>query len=427
MAYSTPFALIRSVRSWLSGDHWRPVIADRRSRCRPAQARRGSRPKSFGARSPREDGSPTPNPRGASPVASPKRPLTANEVEADPAMLRHPDAREKTRNRSGQKGGASKLTIEGTFAPRLIEMMDSPAYRVMSLSCHRFISRLEIEFERTHHRNPFKNGEIVCTTDQFAEYGINRNQIAPARREAIALGFVRVTRPGSAGNSEYRQPAQYLLTCRAAGSNAIVENGWSRIKTLEEAEAVAKAAREGKADPRASEFGRRGGKARWARDSRYGNRTEGDDEKKISSHGNRTDVGTETVLKGGLKNRKSPDFLGTETVPLSRLSQGRVSVVEEGVSLMPPPIPPSLVLWAEFSPSMPRRLASVAIAAPRNPDTIVEPIDGAYLIGGRRIEIRDQAARRNVVSLGLLRTRQRASSSIGSTASARHSASADAR
>jgi hypothetical protein len=51
-------------------------------------------------------------------VASPKKFLTANEVEADPALLRHPDAREKTRNRSGQRGGASKLTIEGTFAPR---------------------------------------------------------------------------------------------------------------------------------------------------------------------------------------------------------------------------------------------------------------------------------------------------------------------
>ena len=34
-------------------------------------------------------------------MASPKKPLTANDVEADPALLRHPDAREKTDNRSG--------------------------------------------------------------------------------------------------------------------------------------------------------------------------------------------------------------------------------------------------------------------------------------------------------------------------------------
>jgi hypothetical protein len=54
-----------------------------------------------------------------------------------------------------------------------------------------------------------------------------------------------------------------------------------------------------------------------------------------------------------------------------------------------------------FSPSTPRQPASVGIAAPRRPapDAIVEPIDGSYLIGGRRIEVLDQTARRNVVSL----------------------------
>jgi hypothetical protein len=54
-----------------------------------------------------------------------------------------------------------------------------------------------------------------------------------------------------------------------------------------------------------------------------------------------------------------------------------------------------------FSPSTPRQPASVGIAAPRKPapDAIVEPIDGSYLIGGRRIEVLDRTARRNVVSL----------------------------
>jgi hypothetical protein len=214
-------------------------------------------------------------------MASPtKQFLTADEIEADPAIVRHRDALQKTRNRSGQKGGASKLTIEGTFAPRLIEMMESPAYRAMSLSCHRLISRLEIEFENTHHRSPLKNGEIVCTTDDFAEYGINRNQIAPARREAVALGFVRVTRDGAAGNADHRHPALYLLTYRHAGSDARLEDGWRRIKTTAEARAIAKAAREGKPDPRAREFGKRGAKARWAKAAaaQYGFGTERADE-----------------------------------------------------------------------------------------------------------------------------------------------------
>jgi hypothetical protein len=76
--------------------------------------------------------------------------------------------------------------------------------------------------------------------------------------------------------------------------------------------------------------------------------------------------------------------------------------------LTPPPAPPSpLVLWAEFSPSKLRRPASVGAALPRKPDAnaIVEPIDGVYLIGGRRIEVLDQTALRNVARLADLQER----------------------
>jgi hypothetical protein len=54
-----------------------------------------------------------------------------------------------------------------------------------------------------------------------------------------------------------------------------------------------------------------------------------------------------------------------------------------------------LILWAEFSPSTPRQPASVAAAAPRKPDAdaIVGPIDGVYLIGGRRVEVLDRTQR----------------------------------
>jgi hypothetical protein len=347
---------------------------------------------------------------------SPKRQfLTADEVEANPEILRHPDAREKTRNRDGQIAGASKRHIADPFNWRLVEMQKSAAYRVLSLSARKILDRLEIELAR-HGFKPEENGRLPCTYGHFVEYGVERKAIAPAIRELVALGFVEVTRKGSAGNADHRQATLFLLTYRPSGSDVVTKNSWRRIKSIEEAEAVAKAARERQGDARSRDFGRRGGLASQAK-------------KQNASSGNRTDVsGENPPMPSSEKPTVEAKSPVPETEPLSILSQGRVSVVQEGVSLTPPPTPPSLVvLWAEFSPSMPRRLASVAIAAPRNPDTIVEPIDGAYLIGGRRIEIRDQAARRNVVSLGLLRTRQRASSSIGSTASARHSASADAR
>ena len=42
-----------------------------------------------------------------------KNPLTATEVEADPSIIRDLNVRQKTKNRSGQKAGASKLHMEG--------------------------------------------------------------------------------------------------------------------------------------------------------------------------------------------------------------------------------------------------------------------------------------------------------------------------
>jgi hypothetical protein len=191
--------------------------------------------------------------------------LASHEVDANPGIIRDPDARQKRRNRSGQAGGLiSKSKIDKPFNWRKVEMQESPAYRVLSLSARRVMDRLEIEFAR-HGLNPMENGILPCTYDDFVEYGVDRNAIAPAIRELVALGFVQVTRKGSAGNEAHRQVALFMLTYRHAGSDARVEDGWKRIKTMEEAEAVAKAARAGKADERAIEFGRRGARARWAK------------------------------------------------------------------------------------------------------------------------------------------------------------------
>src|ERR1700733_11302359 len=97
--------------------------------------------------------------------------------------------------------------------------------------------------------------------------------------------------------------------------------------------------------------------------------------------------------------RKNPPHLDFGGAPLRSMRD---------VTMPTPPAAPSpAVIWAEFSPSKPRRPASVGIAALRKPapDAIVEPIDGSYLIGGRRIEVLDQTARRNVVGLAVLHER----------------------
>jgi hypothetical protein len=143
--------------------------------------------------------------------------------------------------------------ISGRWSPRLIEMLESPAYRALSLSGHRVISRIEIELG-SHGGND--NGRLPVTFDDFVEYGIDRDCIAPAIREAEALGFIRVTERGRGGNAEHRQPNKFFLTFshgRDSRANPPTHD-WRKIKTLEEAMQIAKAARKNK-DERAVRFG----------------------------------------------------------------------------------------------------------------------------------------------------------------------------
>jgi hypothetical protein len=127
---------------------------------------------------------------------------------------------------------------EGQFSGRLINMLESPAWRVLSLSARRLLDRIEIELAH-HGRND--NGRLPVTFEDFVEYGITREAIAPAIREVEALGFIRVTEHGRAGNAEYRRPNKFFLTyTRDRGSlvNPPTDN-WRKIKTIEEAETIA--------------------------------------------------------------------------------------------------------------------------------------------------------------------------------------------
>jgi hypothetical protein len=89
-------------------------------------------------------------------------------------------------------------SIEGQFIPHLIEMLESPAWRVLSLSARRVIDRIEIEFGQ-HGGRAEENGKLPVTYDQFERYGIHRQSIRKAIKEAAALGFIVITRRGCGG------------------------------------------------------------------------------------------------------------------------------------------------------------------------------------------------------------------------------------
>ena len=130
-------------------------------------------------------------------------------------------------------------SIGGQFAPRLIEMLESPAYRALTLSAHRALDRIEIELAQHGGRD---NGRLPVTYDDFQHYGISRHQIAPAIRELVALKFIEITKPGRAGNAEFREPNLFRLTYRHTKREE-PSHDWRRIATAHQAAKLARQAR----------------------------------------------------------------------------------------------------------------------------------------------------------------------------------------
>jgi hypothetical protein len=130
-----------------------------------------------------------------------------------------------------------KKSIDWKFAPRPIEMMNSPAYRVLSRAAHQVLSRIEIELDK-HYRD---NGKLCVTYTQLVEYGIHHNAIAAAIRELVALGFIEITEQGRAGNADWRRPTLFRLTYRHT-DNTPATNEWRSI-TEDDATMIAKGAR----------------------------------------------------------------------------------------------------------------------------------------------------------------------------------------
>jgi hypothetical protein len=130
-----------------------------------------------------------------------------------------------------------RTAIGGQFAPRLIDMLRSPAWCALSLSARRVLDRIEIEFAD---HGGTDNGKLPVTYDNFVQYGIHRHAIGPAIREEVALGFAEITEAGRAGNAEWREPNRFRLTYRHTKYEPTDE--WKKI-TEEQAELIARSAR----------------------------------------------------------------------------------------------------------------------------------------------------------------------------------------
>jgi hypothetical protein len=142
--------------------------------------------------------------------------------------------------------------INEQFSARVIPMLESPAFRVLSRGAHQFLARLELELA---HHGGNDSAKLPLTYQDLIDYGMTRPQIPPAMREAIALGFAECTRHGRAGNADNRTPSLWRLTYAHPRDGVERTHDWKRIKTMEQAKAVARDARAAK-DPQAVRFGK---------------------------------------------------------------------------------------------------------------------------------------------------------------------------
>jgi hypothetical protein len=132
-------------------------------------------------------------------------------------------------------------------------MLQSPAYRVLSLSALRVLARIQIELAAHGGKD---NGRLPITYDDFAAYGIDRHAIPPALRELEALGFIQVTERGRAGNADWRTPSLYRLTFRGPAGGYDGTDEWRQI-TEDGAKAIAKIARAAKPEKTKNRWGKK--------------------------------------------------------------------------------------------------------------------------------------------------------------------------
>ena len=138
-------------------------------------------------------------------------------------------------------------SITSQFVPHRIEMIESPAWRALSLSGRRAVDRIEIEHG---HHGGNDNGRLPVTFDDFEDFGISHKSVAPAIREVVALGFAEITERGRPSESDFvRHPNKFGLTYLPVPRGTRWHeptDEWKQIKTLEEAKKIAKEARAAK-------------------------------------------------------------------------------------------------------------------------------------------------------------------------------------
>ena len=135
-------------------------------------------------------------------------------------------------------GDMSTYKYDGPYVVHRRQMLESDAYKSLGKTELKILARLEIELMR--HRG-MNNGRIICTYDDFAEYGVRRPSIPRALIRLWKVGLLIVTQRG--WRSALRNPHHYrlpYLPTYDAGNVIAPTDEWRkyRLKTKQNSRSV---------------------------------------------------------------------------------------------------------------------------------------------------------------------------------------------
>ena len=103
------------------------------------------------------------------------------------------------------------------------ELLESEAWRTAPIWTIRFVFRLMVE--HTAHAGT-QNGNLICTFNDCATWGIRRNNIKDAQTDAIKRGLVYQSQKGRASAGRGRRPSRFGLGWIGGHDGSPAPNRW---------------------------------------------------------------------------------------------------------------------------------------------------------------------------------------------------------
>jgi hypothetical protein len=134
--------------------------------------------------------------------------------------------------RGGIAGHKRKNKISQQFVYYTREMIDSPAYRALSLQGRKILRRLELEHMAHGGQD---NGKLPCRYHDFVKYGCRKNGLSAALIEVDILGFAPTMSLGTRAYGNVPGKASTFRLTYLPTAEGPATDEWKRWSSVEEA------------------------------------------------------------------------------------------------------------------------------------------------------------------------------------------------